>query len=144
MLNKVGKFDAKQDDIRTWFSKYELYSRMLGWTDEQRVDSLSFFLTYGLFRVVQIEEMTSFNEIKNRLFKFIDDLLFVTRDTSICSHIGQMIPKLDKFKFSKPEQRYWMNFIYQKENIREYCETISKNEDDLNYNYKRIMRELLA
>ena len=142
MLNKVGKFDAKQDGIRTWFAKHEFYSGMFGWTDEQRVATLSFFLDFGLFRVVQSEEMTSFNEIKDCLFEFVDDLLSIDRKKDLYSNLCQMIYKLEQFKFSRPEQRYWMNFFCSEEKIRKYHENVSKNENDPT-NYKYLMYKLL-
>lgn len=114
---------------------------MLGWTDEQRVASLSFFLDSGLFRIVQSEQTTDFNEIKDNLFEIVDDLLFVDKPIHVYNHMCKMINKLDQMKFSKPEQRYWLNCIYQIENIREYFEIISKDEDPL---FKNIMSELLA
>lgn len=122
METKVGKFDADENSIRTWLPKYKVYSEMFEWTDKVRIDSLSFFLDSGLVRVVQSKETTSFKEIEDRLFQFVDDLLLAPNCSISHEHMVKMINKFNQFKFTKKEKRFWVGCFCSDEKIRKYYE----------------------
>ena len=133
MLAELEEFDARKDNIRSWFSKYKVHAETFAWTDEQRIDSLSFFLDPGLMRVVQSGAATSLKVIESRLSEFVDDLLFIHDSNNSHNHITKMIDKFNQFKFSKEEKRFWLNCLFPEESIRKYYRSFAYGHPNKSY-----------
>ena len=95
---------------------------MFGWTDEQRIETLTYLLDNGLIQVVQSKKTMSFKEIEETLFKFIDDLLSTAACGISHNHIKKMIDKFNEFKFTNQEKHFWLNCFCSDEQIIKYYE----------------------
>lgn len=129
MLEKVKKFDAKNENIVGWFEKFEMYSRVIDWTDEQRVDGLAHLLDHGLNIVVascKQEKKTKFSQIKEHLINLVNQLL--SKNNAHLHHdLVKLLKILDDYQFPNSEKSYWFSCYLPISKIQDFYLTLDRS-----------------
>ena len=122
MLEKTKKFDAKSETIVGWFEKFEMYSRVLDWNDDQRVEGLVHLLDHGLNLVVvshRQENKAKWNEIKAHLINLVNQLLS-KYNVHLHHDLVKLLKILEDYKFPNSEKSYWLSCYLPVGKIQEF------------------------
>lgn len=129
LLEKVKKFDAKSENIVSWFEKFEMYSRVIDWTDEQRVDGLVHLLDHGLNLVVAAcrkEKRNRFAEIKEHLINLVNQMLS-KYNVHLHHDLVKLLKLLEDYKFPNSEKSYWLCCYLPASKIQEFYLNLDKS-----------------
>ena len=121
--SKLGAFDAKKISIKVWFERFECLTEMLGWVNEQRIDSLVHLLGPALDRLAQQKKKSNTFDIylscKRQIIELVDQLLTATSSLTMYDHIVyNVMEAFDTNDFTNPEKRYWLGCIASPEYYR--------------------------
>ena len=122
MRDKVGKFDPKNENIVGWFEKYEMYSRVIDWTDEHRVDGLPHLLDHGLNLVVascKQEKKSKFSQIKEHLIGLVNQLLS-KHNAHLHHDLVKLLKILDDHQFPNSQKSYWLSCYLPANKIQDF------------------------
>lgn len=109
MHRKLGAFDARKQSITGWFKRFEMFSELLGWSGEQRVDALVHLLKYGLDRVVCELETPKYEVAKKAIIDLVTELVVIdTCGLGTWDHLCKIIKALHEHRFTQSDKRYWI------------------------------------
>ena len=127
---KLGAFDAKKINIAVWFEQFECLTEMLGWVNEQRIDSLVHLLGPALDRLSQekrkskiLDKYDNYEITKMDIINLVDQLLIIAPGyLTMYEHLVQNVMRAFNTKdFTNPEIRYWLGCIASPEYYSKLC-----------------------
>lgn len=129
---KLGVFDARKIHVVIWFKRFEALTEMLGWSSEQRLESLVHLLGPAINRIVH-EKESKYDIVKSDTIDLVNRLLVQGSYTRMYDHLTQVvIPIFEEKEFTNPEKSYWLNCIASPH----YFRTFSDKLDDYGLDLK--------
>lgn len=137
---KLGAFDAKRHNIVGWFKRFEFYSGLFGWSDEQRVDGLVHLLENGLDRVVCRKE-PKYELIKKEIINLVTKLVMQKSTMFNFGHLRRALAIFDENEFTNPERKYWLGCMMSFEYLVPYVENFFLKYPQFKYPEYHEMKE---
>lgn len=121
MMAKIKKFDPKNENITSWFLKYEVYCDIFNWTKSECLFGLTYFFDSGLNRLIFLIKKFDYDTVKENVINFVDNVVNL-KNLPFIEHreIQQKMELFNEFGFTTYERMFWFDCYFPLEKIKEF------------------------